>query len=146
MVPFEGVELEDEGAPVNEPLVGGTTVVAAQPEHVLIPPAGYLDIAYGDERLGLGVAANSDGYADAVTCGVIALDQVALTAIRLGPTCPPPPLASMRWRTGPSWSARIHTPGPESPADGRSMVHSPMIPGASRRPPSRSTDQPKTAR
>jgi hypothetical protein len=81
MVGLEAVELEDKGVPVDEPLVGGTAVVAAQPEHVLVPPAGCFDIAHGDERLGLGPAADGDGHANAVAGGVVALDEVALAAV-----------------------------------------------------------------
>jgi hypothetical protein len=79
------VELENEGVPCDEPFVGSAAVVAAQPEQPLIPPARRLDIAHGDERLGLGETAHRHCHADPVARGVVALDQVPLAAVEHRP-------------------------------------------------------------
>ena len=127
------VELEHEDAAGEQPFVVGTAVVALEAEEVLVPAAGRLDVAHRDHGLRLGRADRRDD-ADPVAGGVVELHQPALAVVE---PRPPPHLAAAGdgppergWRS----SAQIHTTGPRSATGARSVVHWPIIPGASKLP------------
>ena len=135
------VELEHEDAAGEQPLVVGTAVVALEAEEALVPAAGRLDVAHRDHGLGLGRADRRDD-ADPVAGGIVELHQPALAVVEPRPprTWPPPATASPRRRP----RAGRRRPRSTVADQGALVVHWPIIPGASKLPEARSTDQPKT--
>jgi hypothetical protein len=123
------VELEHEDAAGEQPFVLGTAVVALEAEEALVPTAGRTG-ATTPIRLPAGSSSSTS-------------QRSPLSSHGRPRTWPPP--ATARPSVGWSWSAQTHTTGPRSAAGARSVVHWPIIPGASKLPEARSTDQPKTA-
>ena len=52
MLNLEAVQLKNQGAVGDEPLVLGSTMGALAAEQTLIPAAARLDVGYGDQWLG----------------------------------------------------------------------------------------------
>ena len=114
------VQLQHQLPAREQPLVVRAAVVAAQPEQALVPAAGRLDVAHGDQRLRLRRPHVHD-HADPVARRVLDLDEPALgaVAVRAARTAVPP-ASTTRCSVGKRSSARIQTSGPAS-ADRRAL-------------------------